>query len=537
MKKYRWIALMVVSTMLFACHSPAGSEENEGKSTKNQEAAQVSEKPGQTKALRYVFNATHAGTWYPGDKKGLERLLTKFFDQARPETTAKGRLLALISPHAGYPYSGPTAAFGYKLLKQRGQNVKLVVIIGPSHYESFHGLALPDWDGFRTPLGTVGVATNIVEELEKEPPFKVFDQAFAREHSVEMQVPMLQFALKKFQILPIVAGSLNMEDIQKAAKLLRPLLNRPDVLFVISSDFTHYGPNYGYAPFTDNRPENLKKLADQALSTIKRLDMSAFMEHRQTTGDTICGFFPISVLLAMLPQDTTVVPLHFDTSGRITDNYENSVSYFSIAFFQDTKDAMIQQTKFINKNDEIGLLKLARQTLRDHLAGKPLPDPKSPKFGLAKAKAVFDKHGVFVTLNEEKRLRGCIGSIYPTWPLAEGVVRNTVNAAAHDPRFRPVRSAEESKITIEISVLTVPKEVASYKDVKIGRDGVIIRQTGHSGVYLPQVAPEQGWDIAQTLDHLCIKAGLPMSAWKSPDMRFFTFQAQVFSEEEMGLLK
>ena len=81
------------------------------------------------------------------------------------------------------------------------------------------------------------------------------------------------------------------------------------------------------------------------------------MEHRETTGDTICGFFPISILLATLPQGTTVAPLHFDTSGRITDDYENSVSYFSIAFFQDTKGAMIQQTNFIDKNEEMGLLK------------------------------------------------------------------------------------------------------------------------------------------------------------------------------------
>ena len=356
---------MAASAMLFACHTTATPEENGGKSTKNQKAAQVSKKPGQTKTLKHVFTATHAGTWYPGDKKGLQALLTKFFDQARPKTTAKGRLIALISPHAGYPYSGPTAAFGYKLLKQRGQNVRLVAIIGPSHYIAFRGLALPDWDGFRTPLGTVGVATKIVEKLDKQPPFKVFDQAFAKEHSVEMQVPMLQFALENFQIVPIVVGSLNMEDIQKAAKLLRPLLNRPDVLFVISSDFTHYGPNFDYMPFTDKRPENLKKLADQALGTIKRLDLSAFMEHRQTTGDTICGFFPISVLLAMLPRGTKVEPLHFDTSGRITNNYTNSVSYLSIAFFQDTGGAMIQQTKFIDKNEEIGLLKLARQTLRD----------------------------------------------------------------------------------------------------------------------------------------------------------------------------
>lgn len=197
---------------------------------------------------------------------------------------------------------------------------------------------------------------------------------------------------------------------------------------------------------------------------------------------------------------------------------------------------MIEQAKFINKNEEIGLLKLARQTLRNYLAKKGLPDPKDSAFGLANS-TVFNKHGVFVTLNEHNRLRGCIGNIYPSRPLADGVVSNTVNAAAHDPRFRPVQSAEEPDITIEISVLTVPKEVPSYKDVKIGRDGVIISKSGHSAVYLPQVAPEQGWDIAQTLDHLCIKAGLPMSAWKASDMKFFTFQAQVFSEQEMGLLK
>ena len=179
------------------------------------------------------------------------------------------------------------------------------------------------------------------------------------------------------------------------------------------------------------------------------------------------------------------------------------------------------------------MLKLARATLRAHLAGKPLPDPKDFKL----SPKAFEKHGVFVTLNKNKRLRGCIGSIMPVYPLADGVVRNAVNAASHDPRFQPMTMAEEPQVTIEISVLTVPKRVKSYKDVVIGRDGVIIRLAGHSAVYLPQVAPEQGWDIAQTLNHLCVKAGLPMSAWKNPEMEFLTFQAQVFSEQELGLLK
>ena len=529
----KWIVLIAASTMFFACHIKAGAPKT---AKKRAQPAQVKKKPVPQKTLKHIFTATHAGTWYPGDRTKLTKLLTRFFDRARPKTTAKGRLIALISPHAGYPYSGPTAAFGYRLLKDRAKNVKIVVVIGPAHTVAFRGLALPDWDGFKTPLGTVAVATGIIDKLKKQAPFKVFDQAFAKEHSVEMQIPMLQFALKDFKIVPIVVGGLNIDDIRKAASLLQPLMDRPDVLFVISSDFTHYGPNYNYVPFSDNKEKNLKKLKDQALHAIEKPDLKAFIQHRRETGDTICGFFPITVLLAMLHRDTEVVPLHFDTSGRITGDYTNSVSYLSIAFFKRSGGDMIEQAKFINKNEEIGLLKLARQTLRNYLAKKGLPDPKDSAFGLANS-TVFNKHGVFVTLNEHNRLRGCIGNIYPSRPLADGVVSNTVNAAAHDPRFRPVQSAEEPDITIEISVLTVPKEVPSYKDVKIGRDGVIISKSGHSAVYLPQVAPEQGWDIAQTLDHLCIKAGLPMSAWKASDMKFFTFQAQVFSEQEMGLLK
>lgn len=537
MKKNRWIVTMAVLAVLFACHSKAGAPKT---AKKQAGSTRVMKKTSPTKPLGHVFTATHAGTWYPGNKKALRTMLTGFFNRAQVKSNAKGRLIALIEPHAGYPYSGPTAAYGYKLLKNQGKNKRVVVVIGPSHHVAFRGMALPDWDGFKTPLGTVPVAVNLVKKLEKQAPFRVFDRAFAKEHSVEMQIPMLQFALRGFKLLPIVVGSLDMNQIQRAAALLRPLLNRSDVLFVISSDFTHYGPNYGYTPFTDKRPERLKKLAKQALDTIKRLDLRGFINHRRTTGDTICGFFPISVLLAMLPKGTRVEPLHFDTSGRETKDYTNSVSYFSIAFFQGIKGkggSMIEQARFINKNEEIGLLRLARQTLRKLLAKKTLPDPKAPEFGLAASKEVFVKHGVFVTLNERARLRGCIGNIFPVWPLAEGVVHNTVNAATHDPRFSPVQPAEEPDIHIEISVLTVPKEVASYKDVKIGRDGVVISKGRHSAVYLPQVAPEQGWDIAQTLNHLCLKAGLPTTAWKGPGMKFMTFQAQVFSEKELGLLK
>jgi len=138
---------------------------------------------------------------------------------------------------------------------------------------------------------------------------------------------------------------------------------------------------------------------------------------------------------------------------------------------------------------------------------------------------------VFVTLEENSQLRGCIGDILPHRPLYESVINNAINAGVNDWRFNPVTRPECDKLTFEISVLTEPKPVPSVKDIRIGIDGVILKKQGRSAVFLPQVAPEQGWDVSQMLTHLSLKAGLPEDAWKE-GATFLTFQAVVFSEKE-----
>jgi AmmeMemoRadiSam system protein A len=138
-----------------------------------------------------------------------------------------------------------------------------------------------------------------------------------------------------------------------------------------------------------------------------------------------------------------------------------------------------------------------------------------------------------VTLKKRGALRGCIGSIMPIESLVDGVIRNAVNAAVQDPRFPPLTADEEPDVDIEISVLTPPADVQAPDDIRVGRDGVILARGNARSVFLPQVAPEQGWDRATMLKHLAMKAGLPGDAWRS-GVSLQVFQAQVFEERHLA---
>jgi AmmeMemoRadiSam system protein A len=136
----------------------------------------------------------------------------------------------------------------------------------------------------------------------------------------------------------------------------------------------------------------------------------------------------------------------------------------------------------------------------------------------------------FVTLKKNHQLRGCIGDIFPRQPLYKSVITNAINAGVNDRRFPPVTRAECNDIKIEISALTAPKPIASSEEIRIGIDGVVLNKDGRSSVFLPQVAPEQGWDLNKMLTQLSLKAGLAGDAWKE-GANFLVFQADVFGEE------
>lgn len=171
------------------------------------------------------------------------------------------------------------------------------------------------------------------------------------------------------------------------------------------------------------------------------------------------------------------------------------------------------------------LLRFVREVIECDLAGaEPPAPPELPR--LAETGACF------VTLEEDGDLRGCIGNIEAFEPLGENLLRNAVNASRSDPRFPPVEAEELPYISIELSILTPASPIASEEEFRIGQDGIILRAAGRGAVFLPQVAPEQHWDRETTLRYLSRKAGLPDDAWRRPDARLFTFQAEVFGEAE-----
>jgi len=174
------------------------------------------------------------------------------------------------------------------------------------------------------------------------------------------------------------------------------------------------------------------------------------------------------------------------------------------------------------------LVKLARESISSYFL-KDEPDTSS-------VKRFSQRQGVFVTLYKNNQLRGCIGFPEPVFPLFEAIIKSARSAAFEDPRFPPLQKEELKDIKIEISVLTVPKliEVKKpedyFKEIKIGKDGLIIRSSLGSGLLLPQVATEYNWDAKEFLEHLCEKAWLKQDSWKDTNNRIYKFQAQIFRE-------
>jgi AmmeMemoRadiSam system protein B/AmmeMemoRadiSam system protein A len=474
-----------------------------------------------------VWKSTLAGTWYKADPDALRADVTGYFEKAAVEP--KEDVIALILPHAGYQYSGPTAACGVKSL---GRAYKRVVVIGPTHRLPMEDVfSVPRATHYETPLGRVPLDVEFAEKLLKYPLFQDVPAAYQEEHSVQIEVPLLQYKLRDFKLVLIVAGQCSYDAVTKAGRILASLIDT-DTLVVASSDFTHYGSQYQYVPFRTNIPEGLKRLDMGGFELIQKLDAKGFLDYTGRTGPTICGRVPIAVLLETLGKDAKAELVRYTTSGELMGDYSNSVSYLAAAFRGKWTNAAppaapaTQAT--LSPEDKKQLLSLVRQTLRYALDHQRVPESSDLSF--TASEAMQPPRAAFVTLKENGQLRGCVGDIFPQRPLYKSVITNAIYAGFGDRRFPQLRKEEYDRLKVEISALTPPTPVASWRDIRIGIDGMVLNKDGHSAVFLPQVAPEQGWDLETTLRYLSEKAGLPADAWKE-GASFLVFQAEVFGEE------
>jgi MEMO1 family protein len=459
-----------------------------------------------------------AGLFYPRDPAELAKAIDACLAAARVQPV--GELKALICPHAGYPFSGPVAAYGFKLLA--GRHYDTVVVMGPSHYADVRAGSVANAGLYRTPLGDVPVSPKagrlaLARPFELEPPCPVqrpdwwlessrrapaVDTAETWEHSVEVEIPFLQRTLGRFELVPVVCGEI---DPARAARALEPFLD-DTTLVVASSDLSHY---YSY--------DRARELDRGCVDAICRLDIGA-MESQEA-----CGRIPILILMHVA-KERGWRPRLLDrrNSGDTSGDKSRVVGYAAIAFY-----APFGQ--HLGAGERKALLGIARGSLRGAVGSGRPPEAASPAAGLG------EPRGCFVTLTEHGELRGCIGNLVARGPLSTQVAENARSAALEDPRFNPLTAGEEPAVKIEISVLTEPRQLffSSPDDLlqklQPGADGVILKIGDRMATYLPQVW-EQMPDKTAFLDSLTEKAGCGASDWRKPETAVFLYEVESFKE-------
>jgi AmmeMemoRadiSam system protein B/AmmeMemoRadiSam system protein A len=452
-----------------------------------------------------VRKPVFAGQFYAADPVRLAAEIDGYLAEARPPALADGRIIGIIVPHAGYVYSGRTAAAAYALL--RGRPIDTVVIIGPSHRFWFEGVSIWPDGGFETPLGVARVDAALARALAKAAGSRFRPKAFAEEHSVEVQVPFVQRALPDAAIVPIVMGAQTRATIRTlAAALAKTCLDR-NVAVIASTDLSHFLPK-DQAQATD--------AATAALIAARKVD--TIIRKVEADENIMCGGGGVAALLLLAEKagrPKVKVLARTDSSafgGPI-------VGYLAAAVLSGEASEAFALTD----EEKADLLTLARSALVEYLTRGTRIEDRTGR------ETFRTPRGAFVTLTKRGELRGCIGYIEPILPLAQAVIRTAIYAATEDPRFPPVAAGELKDIRIEISVLTPPRPIDDSRTVKVGTHGLIVEQGGAKGVLLPQVPAEFGWGREEFLDQVCLKAGLPRDAWKK-GARLSVFEAIVFHE-------
>ncbi len=471
-------------------------------------------------AVEKIRESVIAGSWYPGNAETLRAEIRRYLDQAQV-AQPKGEVMGLIAPHAGYIYSGSVAAYAYKLLE--GSRFERALIIAPSHRAYFKGASVYNLGGYRTPLGVVPLDTEIVNALLSHSDFiRYVPEADAQEHALEIQLPFLQTVLRNFRLTPIIMGDQSYEDCEKLAGIIASVCGESRVLLVASSDLSHYHP-YNEA----------KRLDQIVIDRVNAFDPQGLSKSIKSGECEACGAGPMMTIMLAAQKlgANKATVLHYANSGDVTGDTRGVVGYLAAALVNNPGRKTIEKASErekvgvdlgLSESEKKTLHEIALQAIQHRCRGQSVPalPPLSPKLN--------EHRGAFVCLHKGEELRGCIGMIEAGAPLHETIKDMAIQAAFADPRFCPLAKEELGEIDLEISVLTPLELMNDPSEIEIGKHGLLIRQGYHSGLLLPQVATENGWDRMQFLEWTCRKAGLPKKAWKDPDARVYLFSADVF---------
>jgi len=455
-----------------------------------------------------------------------------FLEQAQLEGVPTAEPMALIVPHAGYIYAGQVAAYAYKTVE--GARYDTAVVMGDTHTgRGRSDIAVYAKGAFQTPLGMIPIDEEVAGALAASSEKIRFErESFVGEHPVENQLPFLQRVCQELRIVPVVINEPTLENAHLLSEALVKALEGKKALIVGSTDLSHYHPY-----------EEARRIDEIALQAIVSLNPERVLNSPQECARagipnvelTMCsqGAVMTAILTAKALGANRATVLKYANSGDTPfGSRDGVVGYGAVMLWRGEEGNSSFTLPVLSPRSEGGdlkseeqgaLLALARETLSQFLNRGTVPEftPASP--------GLLREQGAFVTLEKGGALRGCVGRLFTDQPLYLTVQRMAVAAALEDERFPPVQAQELSELDIEISVLSPLDQIAHPEEIEIGRHGVVLRAQGKQAVFLPQVAPERGWDRAELLRQLCKKAGLPDDAWKEGTLYVLT--AQVFGEK------
>jgi len=503
MRKFWWILILV---LLFGGIFWLAIYEKRDKDFFNQETEE-----------KTIRQSAVAGQFYSSDKKELTQMIGQFLNEVNlPEREEQIR--ALIVPHASHAYSGGVAAHGFKVIQ--GQEIKRIILIGSSHNFYLDKAVIDSHDVWQTVLGQVSLDTDLRDKLVKESSlFQVDSEPHKTEHSLEVEIPFLQTVLSDFKLLPILVNhQLSQNDLDEISQILTKYVD-DYTLIIASSDLSHYPP-YQQAIYADGQINQaiLTGQVDSLEEVISQLE-----KEKITDLDTyLCSRAAVEVVMKVAKNigADQINLLKYANSGDLSfGDPLRVVGYSAISFSGNLNNKLNQEQKKT-------LLSIARQSVEDYVSKKQLSRFSFDDPGL-------NEHlGAFVTLEKRGQLRGCIGSFEPNLPLYQVVSQMAISAAVNDSRFQPVRVDELDDLEYEISVLSPLRKVDSWQEIELGKHGVQIKQGIRSGVFLPQVARDNDWDLDEFMGQLCSqKAGLDWECWKDNDLDIYVFTATIFGEE------
>ena len=505
-----------------------------------------------------------AGTFYPADAAQLqadvERLLHNAGDQAHALAPK-----AIIAPHAGYIYSGETAARAYARLSSRRGTIRRVVLLGPAHRVHVRGIATPEVDAFDTPFGPVTVDQAALAAIAHLRQVVAACAVHAAEHSLEVHLPFLRAVLGAFAVVPLVVGETTPAMV---AEVLDLLWGGEETLIVVSSDLSHY---HAY--------RDALRIDSQTVASV--LNGATNLAHEQA-----CGATPVNALMQIARKRRLRVELIDQcNSGDTAGPRDRVVGYASFAVYEadaaaNTADggahtAAAGADSFPGTMKENGsesgssdnaskslvpqwfpadggaqLVSIARESIAQALGARVAPESNRMATSAAVAGnapgttastarsgdvAWLDRPGaVFVTLTRDGALRGCIGSLAAHRALRADVLANAEAAALRDPRFAPLTADDWPQVRVEVSLLTAPQlmvvrdEADALAQLRPHEDGVILEAGTHRATFLPQVW-EQIAEPRAFLAALRQKAGLASGYW-GPDLRLSRYRVAKFSE-------